>query len=181
MPFNEFLIQEKSDTYTLSSGDKKLDFSGLSDEELGGQVDRADYARFRALAGAVGDQGTKQVRSLFVKVDRMRLGLLDSILFYPIVLVSFIELTNFYYLSSYETLGNQTLIQWYPTFWNSLFEASKEFIANNYANAFILFGVFDCLFTVIISMTVYNILKFLTSWIPSLSWRIIFKLLGKKK
>lgn len=181
MPFNEFRIQENSGRFTLVSGEKNLDFAQLSDESLRSQLNKGLYARFRALDGPVGEQSSGKNRSLFIKVDRMRPGLLDSILFYPIVLFSFAYLTNFYYTVSYGILGEQTLFQWYPSFWAGLFEASKDFIKNTYANAFIMFGLFDCLFTLLSSMTIYTILKFLTSWIPSLGWRIIFSLVGRKK
>jgi len=176
MSFNEYKIQQSSQTASLRTGEAKIDFSSLPKADLQERMDLPIYSKFRIKSGPAGEEGT---RSVFIKVDRSRLSFMDSLLFYPLAigLIIFITITS--YRLPFIGLGGITLFDWYPPFWMELIKASKEFITNSYANAFAVFGFVDCFITVIFQMFLYLSFKFLIGWTPSLTWRLIFKVMRK--
>jgi|GEM_PF-1689044 hypothetical protein len=182
MPINEFLILQKNDSETLDSGDKSVDFSDQPLSALFVRFDRLAYAKFRIKKGAAGrnakDDGEKQ-RSFFIKVDRMRLGFLDALLFYPVALTLIVSFILWYYALSFGWIGGTDMFQWYPPFWQGLATAASGFLDNTYPNAFAMFAFFDTLIGITFSMLFYLLAKFLIGWTPSVVWRWIFKILGK--
>lgn len=103
---NHFQLREQENEVTLISRNRGLGFLAIGIREALTRLQRPRYALRHYTKSKIGREGQVHV---FVPVDRLRLGVFDSLIFYPVAIWLALAGIYFFYVQSAQLFANRPL------------------------------------------------------------------------